>query len=102
MTFTHEIIIAILGSGALSATISAVVAAFTARAKRKHGAEAGTRMILYDRIKYLGKRYISEGEITADCLEDLIEMHRVYHDELDGNGYLDTLICQVKHLKIKS
>lgn len=59
-------------------------------------------MMLYDRIKFLGKKYIATGEIEADALEDLIEMHRIYHDELDGNGYLDTLMAQVKQLHIKS
>ena len=97
-----DIIIAIIGSGALSAAISAIVAAVNNRERKRHGVSAGTRMILYDRIKFLGKKYIASGEIEADALEDLIEMHRIYHDELDGNGYLDTLIEQVKHLKIKS
>ncbi len=97
-----DIIIAIIGSGALSAAISAIVAAVNNRERKRHGVSAGTRMILYDRIKFLGKKHIAEGEIEADALEDLIEMHRIYHDELDGNGYLDTLIEQVKHLKIKS
>ena len=98
----RDIIIAIIGSGALSAAISAIVAAVNNRERKRHGVSAGTRMILYDRIKFLGKKHIAEGEIEADALEDLIEMHRIYHDELDGNGYLDTLIEQVKHLKIKS
>lgn len=97
-----DIIIAIIGSGALSAAVSAIVAAVNNRERKRHGVSAGTRMILYDRIKFLGKKHIAEGEIEADALEDLIEMHRIYHDELDGNGYLDTLIEQVKHLKIKS
>ncbi len=98
----HEIILAIIGSGALSAGISAIVAAINTRRQRKHGVAAGTCMILYDRIKFLGKKYIAEGEIEADALEDLIEMHRIYHDELAGNGYLDTLMAQVKQLHIKS
>ena len=98
----HDIIIAIIGSGALSAGISAVVAACINRAKRKHGVAAGTQMLLYINIKALGKRYIADGAITAEDLEDIIEMHRVYHDELGGNGYLDTLMAQVKQLHIKS
>lgn len=98
----NDIIIAVIGSGALSATISAIVAAVNNRERKKHGVSAGTRMILYDRIKFLGKKYIADGEIEADALEDLLEMHRIYHDELDGNGYLDVLIAQVKQLHIKS
>ena len=82
--------------------ISAIVAAANSRAKHKHGVAAGTQVLLYDRIKTKGKRFISDGEITAEDLEDLIEMHRVYHDELGGNGYLDTLMEQVRHLTIKA
>ena len=102
MSFGHEIIIAIIGSGALSAAISAVVAVINNRQRQRHGVAAGTRMILYDRVKFLCKQYIGEGFIAADCLEDLIEMHRIYHDELGGNGYLDALIEQAKKLPIKS
>ncbi len=97
-----EIIVAILGSGALSAAVGALVAACINRAKRKHGVAAGTQMLLYINIKALGKQFIAEGEITAEDLEDIIEMHRVYHDELAGNGYLDTLMEQVRKLPIKA
>ena len=97
-----EIIVAIIGSSALSAGISAIVAACINKAKRKHGVEAGTQMLLYINIKALGKQFIAEGEITAEDLEDIIEMHRVYHDELSGNGYLDTLMEQVRKLPIKA
>lgn len=97
-----EIIIAVIGSGALAAAVSAVVAHVNNKLRLHHGVTLGTQVLLYASIKELGKQYISDGEIGAEDLEDLIEMHRVYHDELGGNGYLDTLMEQVKHLKIKS
>ena len=78
------------------------MAAVNSGAKHKHGVAAGPRALLYDRIKFLSKHYIADGEIDAESLEDLIEMHRIYQEELGGNGYLDTLICQVKHLHIKA
>lgn len=98
----HDIIIAIIGSGALAAAISAIVAAANNRMRLHHGVTKGTQVLLYDRIKCLGRHYISEGEIDAEDLEDIIEMHRVYHNELGGNGYLDTLMENVKKLPIKS
>ena len=98
----NEIIIAIIGSGALAAAISAIVAAANNRMRLHHGVTLGTQVLLYARIKELGRHYISEGEIDAEDLEDIIEMHRVYHDELGGNGYLDTLMENVKKLPIKS
>ena len=98
----YDILIAVLGSGALSALVGAAAGAIVQRTRKKGGVMAGTRALLYDRIKFLGKRYIADGEIDAESLEDLIEMHRIYHDELSGNGYLDTLMEQVRSLTIKT
>lgn len=57
------------------------------------------RTILYDRIKHLGKSYIDRGWITVEEMEDLTNMHKVYHDpdKLDGNGFLDELMKTVTH-----
>ena len=60
------------------------------------------RTILYDRIKHLGNSYLRRGSVSSEELADLIEMHRVYHDELKGNGFLDTLMEKVKALPVKN
>lgn len=59
------------------------------------------RLLMYDRIKYLGRCYIERGHVTTDDLEDLISMHECYHDDLDGNGFLDNVMAQVKLLPIR-
>lgn len=59
------------------------------------------RILMYDRIKHLGRCYIDRGYVTTDELEDLIAMHECYHDDLDGNGFLDNLMAQVKILPIR-
>lgn len=59
------------------------------------------RIQLYDRIKHLGKAYIRQGHISPEDLEDLIAMHKCYHDDLGGNGFLDEIMEQVRHLSIK-
>lgn len=61
----------------------------------------GVRMLLYAEIKHLGKAYLVRESITTEELEDLIAMHKVYHDALGGNGFLDALMEQVKNLPIK-
>ena len=55
------------------------------------------RTLLYDRIKYLAKSYISRNWVTIEELEDLNRMHAVYHDsdKLDGNGFLKELMNTV-------
>lgn len=59
------------------------------------------RELLYDRIKHLGKSYLERGSITSEELEDFLSMHRIYHNTLDGNGFLDEIVRQVKGLPIK-
>ena len=58
------------------------------------------RIILYTEIKNLGKQYIERAQITSEELEDIITMHKVYHNNLNGNGFLDKLMEQVISLPI--
>ena len=60
------------------------------------------RIQMYDRIKHLGKAYIAKGYIAPDDLEDIIDMHKCYHDDLGGNGFLDSIMEQVHRLPIKT
>lgn len=60
----------------------------------------GLRMLLYADIKRAGKEYLHRESITTEELEDLIAMHKIYHDQLGGNGFLDSLMHQVKKLHI--
>ena len=95
------IIVAIISSGALSTLVSALFNVWQSRKKRNDGVRAGMKMLLYDRIKHLGKSYIERGSISTDELEDLVEMHSIYHEDLDGNGFLDAIMASVKALPIK-
>jgi len=61
----------------------------------------GLMILLYDRIKHLGMSFINRGWMTAEELKDLIEMHKIYHNELHGNGFLDRLMEQVQALPIR-
>lgn len=57
------------------------------------------RTLLYDRIKNLAKTYIKREYITVEEYEDLERMHKVYHDDLNGNGFLDDIMKEVKKLE---
>lgn len=96
-----SILIAVLSSGAVSALITGI---FTERAARKRietGTQAGVRMLLYIWVKRLGKEYIEKNSVTFDELEDLKAMHKIYHDDLGGNGFLDTIMKQVESLNVR-
>jgi len=62
---------------------------------------AALRYLLYDRIRYLGQAYIKDGCIDFDDRRILNEMHCAYHDGLDGNGDLNTLMKEVNKLPLK-
>lgn len=57
------------------------------------------RTILYDRIKHLAKAYIKRQWISVEEYEDLKRMHEVYHGELNGNGFLDSIMEEVDNLE---
>lgn len=97
------IIIAIISSGALSTLISGLFNLWQTRRKKADGVRDGIKILLYDRIKYLGKKYMERGYVTAEELEDLTTMHNIYHDPegLNGNGFLDAIMANVRKLPIK-
>jgi len=95
------IILAILSSSTVSTVITAIFTRISEKNKHKDGLYIAERQTYYRRIKQDGKQFIERGFIYADELEDLIEDHRVYHDVLGGNGFLDGIMNQVKALPIK-
>ena len=95
------IIVAIIGSGLLSTIVNRIFSALDRRREQKSGVTHGIRLVLKDRLRFLCVRYIEQGWIYEDELEDLISMHSCYHEVLGGNGYLDELMGRVKALPIK-
>lgn len=57
------------------------------------------KVMMIDKVRYLGKKYISEGEIHIEDKENLKEMYDAYK-RLGGNGHLDTVMYEVNHLKV--
>jgi len=57
--------------------------------------------VLFDRIRYLCRRYLADGEIDFDDLRAVNALHNSYHNGLGGNGDLDTLMKQVRALPVK-
>lgn len=61
----------------------------------------GLKLLMLDKIKYLGLRFISEGGITYEDRSLLHRMHDNYHNELGGNGDLDQIMDDVDKLPLK-
>ena len=59
------------------------------------------KYILFDRIRYLGQKYVADDEVDFDDRRILSQMHEVYDNELGGNGDLDELMKAVNALPLK-
>lgn len=97
------IILAVLGSGALSALISGIFARLHDKQQREDEQAQrndDTVFLYYYIIKSECKSYILQGFVDSDGLEVLIKAHEKYHAK-GGNGYLDGLVNAVKTLPIK-
>lgn len=61
--------------------------------------QAGLREILYDRIKFLCRKFVSEDKIREEDYKSLKRMWNVYHVDLEGNGFLDGEMHEVDKLE---
>lgn len=95
-----DLLIAFVSSGALAAVINIVFMAIKEWQDRRKGLRAAMRILLDDRVAWLGEKYLRDGEITASNLKIFMKLHQAYHD-LGGNGYHDALLEAVKKLPIK-
>ena len=98
-----ETLIAACGGAAIAGIFQVIVLLINNRKKKNDKEETvaeGVMVLLQDRIKFLAKHYLKDGEISPEDLEDLIRMHTTYK-ALGGNGYLDQLMTAVKDLTLK-
>lgn len=95
------IIIAVISSGVLVRLIDIIYDRFKNRRHKLTPTELGVRVLLEERINYLGRVYISEGFIYADDKDRIERMWKTYHEEMHGNGYLDAIMREVSKLEVK-
>lgn len=94
-----QIIVAVLGSGALS-TLTAITAnAINDRKTKDDDIRAGVRMSLYYQFRDHALSIIREGEVDADDLQMLQETYDIYK-RLGGDGFCDSLMTRCKSLTI--
>lgn len=107
-----DYLVAIVGGGVGAALVSVIGKLIENWQMHKHKKEdtetedmkavkTALKYLLYDRIRYLGTKYINEGAVDFDDRRILNDMHTSYHSGLDGNGDLDNLMQAVNRLPIK-
>lgn len=106
---SEALMIAVLGGSGAAAVVSGITSVVlwllnNKKAKNEHTEDikSGLQTLLFYEIKRASLEHIAEGSIYAEDLEDLKRMHSVYHDKLDGNGYLDNIMHKVDKLPLKN
>jgi hypothetical protein len=85
------IVCALIGSGASTAIVTALINHKAEEKKKETGESQGIKWLMQDRLEHVALAYLSKGEITYDELKNWNRGHYIYHNLLGGNGDLDAL-----------
>ena len=88
-----------LGSGGVAAIILALLQRKWAKDDRVDALVAAQKVIMIDRVRYICKQHIAQGEICLEDKETIKEMFDAYK-ALGGNGHLNTIMAEVDKLKV--
>ena len=102
-----EILVGILGAGIGAGAMSILQAWLTRKWAKSDKDESkldavvvAQKLLMMDRVRYLGKTYLKDGSISLEDKENLEEMHKAYK-ALGGNGHLDTVMEEIERLPVK-
>lgn len=95
------ITVAIIGSGLFNKILDYFINRKERNNDEYRSVQKANRLIMKDRLRFLCMHYISQGWIYEDELEDIMAMHECYHNDLNGNGFLDKQMASVKQLEVR-
>lgn len=72
------------------------------RADKDDATKAALRVLLEIQIKNYARQYIARGYIEIEELEEIERMNTVYHDSLNGNGFIKSVMQQCENLPKKA
>ena len=93
---------ALTGSGMSSIVVVLLQRRWSKQDKHDERVDAlvdANKVLMIDKVRWLGKKYIAEGEIHLEDKENLKEMYQSYK-RLGGNGHLDTIMSEIDRLKV--
>ena len=96
------ILCALIGSGAATALVTGLVSWRAEQRRTETGESQGLRYLLQDRLEQQALTYLGRGYVTYDELRRWNRGHYIYHDLLGGNGDLNGLKEELKHLLYKA
>lgn len=99
MEILQIVLTAATGSGVTAIILAILQRKWTKDDKRDAIVDA-LKVLLIDRVRYLGQKYILDGSVSLSDRETLDEMHQAYKS-LGGNGHLKTIMSEVGELPIR-
>ena len=96
------LISALTGTGVSSIVIVLLQRKWAKQDKHDERVDAlvdANKVLMIDKVRWLGKKYIADGEIHLEDKENLKEMYDAYK-RLGGNGHLETVMAEVNRLKV--
>ena len=95
------IVCAIIGSGASTAIVTAIINHKAEEKKKETGESQGIRWLMQDRLEHVALAYMAKGTITHDEWKNWNKGHYIYHELLGGNGDLDPLKAALRDMDTK-
>lgn len=89
---------ALTGSGVM-AVVQTILQRRWAKEDKQSAVVNALKVLMIDRIRYVGGCHIKAQGITLEDKETLKEMHLAYK-ALGGNGHLDTIMTEVEKLPL--
>ena len=86
-------------SSGLTGLVLALLQRHWSKQDKQDSIVSALKVLTVDRVRYLARCYIRDGDITLEDKETLQDMHRAYK-ALGGNGHLDTAMAAVEKLPI--
>ena len=92
------ILCALIGSGAATALVTGLVGRRAEKMRTETGESQGMRWLLQDRLEQQALAFLKRGSVTYEELRNWNRGCHIYHDLLGGNGDLNGLREELKHL----
>lgn len=98
------LILAVVGSSGVASIVVACLQRHWSKKDREDGRldalVTAQKVIMMDRVRWLGTKYIRDGAIP---LEDKVTIHAMWdaYHALGGNGQLKTIMDEVDRLEVK-
>ena len=94
------IIVAVVGSGAVTAIVNAIIRAVENKRKQKSAETKALTLLLLGEIREFGDVLLQQNYLDEEDYRHFEELYQT-HKALGGNGYADKLYAEILKMPVK-